>query len=375
MRIPDTKLLLPQLTPISRETLPHNLKLGQILRATVLSENLNGILKLQIGGTKVIAQTQLAATPGQTLTLQVDKAGALPELKLVALTSMQEIHTQAMKSVLPRQRPLSELFVNLLDVNRSPVSNTTSGEIKQAIHSLISQLLSTQHPKFSEVFKSALLDSGLLTERHLLNDTLPSSDLKLNLLKLFDLVKSLLPSQHSGSGKETVSNNAALDSATPQAETSFKHLSELLKQLDGALARVQTNQLASLPQDESSRQVWQFELPLLHKDQVDLLQITVNKDGDRSQDDPTAVWNLTLQMNLQTLGPMRVQLRLQDKALATVIWSEQPDTTKLVESHLVKLQQAFEQAGLEVTRLQAYQTKIEERDLVPRDTSLLSEKA
>ncbi len=150
MRIPDTKLFMSQLSPIAREQLLPELKLGQILQARVLSENLNGNIKLQIGNSKVIAQTQLAATPGQTLTLQVDKTGPLPELKLLALTSMQEIQTQAIKSVLPRQRPLSELFANLLDFNRSPESNAASRETKQAIQSLISRLLSTEHPKFTE---------------------------------------------------------------------------------------------------------------------------------------------------------------------------------------------------------------------------------
>ncbi len=160
----------------------------------------------------------------------------------------------------------------------------------------------------------------------MLNNSLHPHDLKLNLLKLFDLIKSLTPQQNPASGTDSLPNNSSRDTTASQAEASFKQLSELLKQLDGALARVQTNQLASLPQDDPVRQAWQFELPLVHKDQVDLLQITLKKDDGRSQDNPATTWSLTLQMNLQTLGPMRVQLRLQDKTLATVIWAEQPAT-------------------------------------------------
>jgi flagellar hook-length control protein FliK len=79
-------------------------------------------------------------------------------------------------------------------------------------------------------------------------------------------------------------------------------------------------------------------------------------------------------MNLPPLGPMRVQLHLQDKALATLIWAEREDTMVLLERHLPALQQAFEQADLEVTRLQTCQAKLPAAELSPPVAGLVSEK-
>jgi flagellar hook-length control protein FliK len=103
--------------------------------------------------------------------------------------------------------------------------------------------------------------------------------------------------------------------------------------------------------------------------------MTIKREGGGPGAEHKPVWSLTLQMNLQPLGPMRVQLRLEGKALATLIWAERQGTMQLLEQHLPELQQAFEQADLEVVRLQVYQAKITQPETIPQVEGLLREKA
>jgi hypothetical protein len=374
LRIPSATLYLPQLPPASKQPLQHTIKLGQILQASVLSENLNGEIKLQIGSSRLLAKTQLSVTPGQQLTLQVEKMGPLPELKLLSLAAKQDLPGLAMKSVLPKQRPLSDLFENLQRVNRSLPSTQTTAEIKQNVQGLITRILAVEHPEFRQALKSALLNSGLFLERHLLDQRRPSNDLKQQLLKLFTLIKTAIALQDSSKYKQARPNLPQQESLTTPVEATTKQLQALLKNIEGSLARIQTNQLASLPPDDPARQAWQFELPLRFEEQVELFQIKIDKDAGSAPDDSATVWNLTLHMNLQSLGPMRVQLKLQGMSIATVIWAEAASTSRLIESRLATLQQAFEQAGLAVTRLQALQAKLHQPNLLPRDTHLVSEK-
>jgi hypothetical protein len=378
IQIPPPTLLLPKLPPLTRETLLQGLKVGQVLQAQVLSENRDGQLKLLIGASKLIARTPLQASAGQRLTLQVEKTEPLPTLKLLAPAEQQQVLTEAMKRVLPRQRPLVDLFQHLIQLRQAPTAQLPA-PIKQAVAALTERLLSVEQPGFKPNLKAALLDSGLFAESRLIRQGSPRSDLKLDLFKLYELIKSLSPQpiavdQTKGQGQARAPGPEP-DPTNQQAQTPFKQLAELGRQLEGAIARIQAHQLASLPQDDPTRQVWQFELPLRHQEQLDMFQFSISREGASARDEATVQWHLTLQMNLRPLGPMRVHLQLQGKALATVFWAERQGTMQLLERHLPELQQAFEQADLEVTKLQAYRAKLATEDPLPRHQGLLNEKA
>lgn len=361
MHIPSAKFILPLPISMPREQLLQNLKPGQILQATVLSENQNGSVKLQIGVTRLIAQTRISVKQGQVLTLQVHKAGDLPELKLLTLPTLQQIQAKALKAILPRQQPIPPLLEKLVQSIGMSGNSAPPSEVKQAFNSLVSRLLATENPEFKGLLKAALLNSGLLTEARLLSNSTNNGDLKLNLMRLIRLLQA--------------SSGAQVNAKTPPSDPTVKFLNDLLKQLDGVLARIQTNQLASLPQDDPARQNWQFEAPILHENKIDLLQVLIEKDQASKSNEETSTWTLTLQMNLSALGPMRIQLTLQGDVISTVIWAERSNTNNLVKSHLKTLHKAFETAGLEVKKLEIYQARIEQRDPMPRDISLLSEKA
>ncbi len=374
MRIPSAKFFLPLPAAMPKEQLLQNLKPGQILQGTALSENQHGSVKLQIGVARLIAETQISVKPGQTLILQVDKTGERPELSLLTRPTLQQLQAKALKSILPRQQPIPPLLEKLVQLTAGTGNKVLPAGVKQAFQSLLARLPTIENPEFRSQFKEALLNSGLFTEARLISNSNHSGDLKLNLLRLIRLLQAPVY-QQSAAPQNGAQPARPQDAEALASNATLKLLNDLVKQFDAALARIQTNQLASLPQEEAARQSWQFELPMLHGNKVDLLQILIKKDQAARSDAEASSWSLTLQMNLPALGPMRIQLTLQGETVSTVIWAEQNNTTDLVKAHLSILRQAYETAGLEVKKLETYQGVIEERKPMPRDLSLLSEKA
>jgi hypothetical protein len=374
MHITHLKLTGQLSPPPSREQLLNSLKPGQLLKATALSDNINGSVRLQIGVTKLIAQTQLAIKTGQQLTLSVEKAGELPELKLVTGRSLAEIQNTMLKSILPRQQPLTQLFQRFAELLSSPASRELPESLRQSIGQITQQLLTSARPELIQRLREGVSNSGLFSERSLLEGRPQAGDLKISLLQLLGALKFTLGNR-AGVASRFQLPQAAPQAPQPLGEAATRLLLDLAKQLDSGLARIETLQLNSLPQDDPSRQLWQFELPIRNADQTDLFTIFIKRQGTQENPDEEQIWSLTLRMNLAGLGPMRVQLRLQGKSISSLFWAEQPHTTQLLKRHTSQLKSAFERAGLEVTQIKAYQgIPTEEREL-PSGLSLLDEKA
>jgi len=363
----------PQLQLTSGSQLLDNLKPGQVLQATALSENLGGKIRLQIGSTELTASTHLSARPGQSLLLEVAKTEPLPELKLLTPPGPEQVRTSAFKQLLPRQQPLSRLFDKLVDSNAPSVKQSIPAIIRQEIQALLNRLPSVEHPRFVLQFGEALLQSGILSEAHLIQGRLGNSDIKLELLKLLALVEPLIPRQQLPRGQTSGQMEA---SNVPGAATpGVDFLIALHKQLDAALARIQLNQLSSLPREDPIRQTWQFELPIRQGDQIDLFRITVKREQASSGAEEAVSWSLVLRMSFMRLGPMRIQLKLRGNAVSTLVWSENATTTELVMANRTTLQGALERVGLEVEKIAACTAKLEEESWIPGDTPLVSEKA
>jgi len=380
MQIPSANLLLPLASGTSREPLLQNLKPGQILQGTALSGNIDGKLSLQIGVARLIAQTQLSVRPGQQLTLQVVKADGLPELRVITPPSLAQLKAAALKSLLPRQQPMSQLFKALSHFVTTARSDTSlPNGVRQQAETILNRTSDLGSPEFKQQLQRALASSGLLTESKLLQRLSDPGDLKLNLVRLYQLIRNLIPEHLLPRFAANIrgASQSLPDNPAPErlADPGIKALIDLLKQIDGAIARIQTHQLNSLPQEDGAKQVWQFELPIHNDREFDLFHFRITREGRAQGGDETALWTLILHMNLSSLGPMRIQLRLRGEALSTVIWSQKEATNALVREHLDRLRSGYERSGLEVKQLDAFAGGAEIQEEIAVETPLLHEKA
>jgi hypothetical protein len=403
MQIPIAKILPPLPSATTTRALLQNLQPGQLLHGTALSETIDGAMQLRIGVTRLVAQTTLSVKPGQPLLLQVEKTGELPELRILTLPSQKVLTAMALKSTLPRQQPLPRLFQALNQTLAKPDSTPLPTPVRQAVEQLIDQVVKLNDPQFKTVLARALPMSGNQTESLLLQGSVNPKDLKLNLMRLVGLVRSIINSSppmtgehRSATGTSTLSpgspqtlpqttsltapHTPVAAPAQPPATASepnptVKLLLDLFKHLDGAVARIQTNQLHSLATEDSGRPIWQFELPIQQENGIDLFQFRITPDAHHGSKEQPPGWRLTLHMNLGSLGPMKVQLHLVGERVSTVIWSENPETSQRVVSHLDTLRRGLVAAGLEVSKLAAYQGSAANEHELPSDHTLLSEKA
>ncbi len=97
-------------------------RVGQRLQASVTSVA-DGRVTLLAGGRPVVVQTSLPLLPGQRLTLQVERLGDPPVLRLITPAAARrppDTLAAAVRQLLPRQAPLSALMDALLSVTQAP---------------------------------------------------------------------------------------------------------------------------------------------------------------------------------------------------------------------------------------------------------------
>lgn len=154
-------------------------------------------------------------------------------------------------------------------------------------------------------------------------------------------------------------------------------LDELLRNSDSAVARIQAQQLASVPQDDSKHQVWHFELPILSGDKIEQINIEIDKGEISGEEHSEIPWQITLQMNLTPLGEMRVQLKLKARSISTIFWAEEQETLSLLNKNIPTLKGALDRAGFDVNEMRVLHGLIKRKDsdaLIPENASLLSVK-
>ncbi|TCK18814.1 flagellar hook-length control protein FliK [Thiogranum longum] len=130
---------------------------------------------------------------------------------------------------------------------------------------------------------------------------------------------------------------------------------DLLRQAEAALARIQLHQLASQPREvERGLLEWLFELPVRRGDDIDLWSMRFA----REQADPRTKkrqaqhrWSVQLAFDLPGLGPVQAQITLRGERVSTRFWTGNEEALPLFRDNLQALQKMFGKAGLETGEL------------------------
>ncbi len=431
MEIPDIKIssrltLEPSVTSVLK-----NLQPGQLLHASVLSDTSQNLVKLKIGTAELIARTQVSLRADQRLTLDVIKAGVMPELRIVREPVVREYQAEALRSILPAQIPLQRLFANLqavysniirsmpqpgadlkipqplisLPPQLNPTSTTPSAtgvdkQMLQVMQSLtdrgvlpsmanqfgpklvqsVTNILSAAIPNPGNItaaqLRQAIVGYGLFLEAQLAAGQPPTASLKSDLLQLLFQIVNILKldknqAQLQPDIKGGTSSNSQMDSGV------VKLLELLFRHAEGGLARVHLNQLSSLPTDDNSRQVWQFEIPIRHHNQVDSFLIRLEQEqANNTGSETKPIWYVTLSFNIDPLGPVKAKISLRDNEVSTLFLAERPESAELLNRRISELRQAYSDSGLSVGKLLARRgNTTPEPPATPHSSPLLDEKA
>ncbi len=142
----------------------------------------------------------------------------------------------------------------------------------------------------------------------------------------------------------------------PSLSNMMEGMGELLRQTEGALARLQLHQLSSLNEQEGPKQAWSLELPLRDEENSELLHLRIEKDGGSdNENDPRAPINVTLALDLENLGPIYARLNLVRDTVSVAFWAEREETVTQARQALESLQEGLRDAGLVAENLNVHQ--------------------
>lgn len=393
--IPIMQPIIPGLTaaPLTSLTLTGSApdlrawQVGQLLQAQVLTGTVNNQVTLRVGQTTIEAQTQTPLAAGQTLTVQVVRLGDQPILKVLpqAPAALNDPLATAMRSALPRQTGLAPLLANLGLLAQSAGTGGTPpplpATVLQAAAQIYRDLSDSHQAATARGLQQAIRDTGLFLESKLAQLAHGSgelgTDFKAALLRLQTLLNETprptsppvtLAGTPTGQSTATSPREAATTQPAPplrglalqaqaasaptlaRASLAGIALDELQQQTDGSLARLQLNQLASLPNSTEPQPSWLLELPLRHESQVDLFHLRIGREAATHTDNAATgrPWVVSLAFDLPGLGPVQARVAVLGEQVSTTFWAEQVNTTQAFHSHLETLRQNLQQAGLGV---------------------------
>lgn len=364
-------------------------QVGQMLQAQAITGTVNNQVTLRIGLTNIGAQTQAPISAGQNLTVQVIRLGEQPVLKLVptqAAPAATDPLTAALRSALPRQTGLAPLLANLGLLAQSASSNATSpplpANVMQAAAQIYRDLTGSHQAATARGLQQAIRDTGLFLESKLAQlahggTAEVGTDLKAALLRLQALLSdtprpaitatattptTTLPQDEQPELPAPPLRNIPLQAqaasapSLAHAQVAAAALDELQRQTEGTLARVQLNQLASLPSTTETQPSWLLELPIRHQAQVDLFHLRIEREAQNKSVAATEgrPWVVTLAFDLPGLGPVHARVAVLGEQVSTTFWAEQARTTQAFHNHLETLRQNLHQAGLGVGNLNCH---------------------
>ncbi|NOT12613.1 MAG: flagellar hook-length control protein FliK [Methylococcaceae bacterium] len=279
---------------------------------------------------------------GQAVILEIGSNEATPTFK-ITLASPQAIEAKInefIRQFLPKHESSPVLLNQLIKELPQLLNNNSTPDLIQRIASQIVQNLPTrQLLNDSANLKQALFNSGLFLEAKLPelknNPTLTiEQDFKANLLKFIEVLKK----------------ESAHPKKTDVQDIELATLKNLQQKTENNVAKIVLDQLTSLPKDETSKQVWSFEIPFVDRGQADAVHIQITKDSGNQPSSDSDVgkdkWSVTLSMNPPGLGAIQCQLSYYDETINTFFRSQQTQTSELINEHLDQLKHQFEDAGL-----------------------------
>ena len=379
------------------------LKIGQQLKLLVVKlTDYDAILEILGYKTQVRTSDKALLNVGQRLKAQITSLEPMIQLKVLSVnenqdTKIQSLINSALRQTMPAQLPIKNLLESIQLITRTSIpANSALQAIKDAFIQSIPPLEAFEEADvLPEIFKR----SGIFSE-HLLQKVIteasqiqsfPNNDLKIALLRLATKLRSLNTVNMDSKGSsiaptklnskpttpfETYNLNSIQQSKKINTEglrnlhttnqtvntkpvaasyTQEQLIDKLLKQADGAIARIQTLQLQHLQPNEIQKPGWLFELPIRTDSLLDNISIYIEPDSSNTDNDKyTIPWKVILKFNIKELGAIQAHITMQGTKVSVNFWVDNKSTSSLFSEHLDKLGSQLNKAGLESGKLNCH---------------------
>ena len=393
--LPGNRLLATPLQPASPVATPAapaapltrlDLPAGTLLQARALSSTPLGgqfqVLAQLPDGRQMLLSSAHPLPVGSLLNARVLDDRSLhfisPDARVQQLELLQQLSNQ-----FAQQSPLSTLFSALRAMQGQPLPPN----LAQSIERLLGNQPSAAQLSDPRQLAAILRNAGIGLENRLRTGQTDglSSDLKANLLRLLGQLAgsqqstglSLAPSagllatlpvlarQVLGALGQRPERQPGLRFPLPAQRLEGLEnpsLQLLLRLAAGAVARLQSHQLASLVQGQNSAEgqqpttVLQMEIPVRELPTPIQLRIRGEEQarGRRNARQRERQWHIDLAFDLEDLGPLEVRAELCRRQFSARLWAERPATAELIERELGELRRSLTEAGLEIGALDCH---------------------
>ena len=335
---------------------PVALEIGQLLSAIVLEPAKAGKTKLLIQGTRVAATSAAPLQPGDQLSLRVARLAPVIHLKIVPdTTNPNLVRQQALLKVLPRQIPVVEVMNNLVTNVLPPVNKTPPG-LQAAARTLLENAPRIENLTQPNTIHQTLLRSGHFFESRLARAVIAPGTatgwLNTDLKALFVRLRSALalsPPVPSKTPRPAPGHRTEVN-----AGAGTERIPALIQQVEGALARIQLNQLSSTPTPDQTIDRWYIEIPVLTDGRFHSVTLDIERDPGNQTRGASDAWTVSLSVDLGEAGWLHARLQLHGGELSTTLWAERASTAELVEQRLGRLAKALSASGLELNSIRCH---------------------
>jgi len=379
MRVTGTNAPPPAAAP----TRALRLAVGEVVSGRVEAVLGPQRLLLRIGRTAVVAQSPRPLPIGEQLTLRVEQDGPPPQLRVLEQGPTTPAATARMRTLLPRQLALSALIA-ALEGDGAAGLDALPERVRVSLQALAAAIPGPQALLRADTLRRTLRRSGLFLERLLAESTDPAPaltrDLKANLLRLrAALAEAGIPPSpplEAGTPRPAPPRRDALPQPLPvPVEAEAPHPGRLAALVDGALARLELHQIASLP-DPGQPLVWTLELPLRDPNGPGALALRIEREaGGQDEARPSPSWTLWLALDVPGLGPLQARVSLHGDGVGVALWAEREASARRLGAALDQLEARLRAAGLTVAALSAAPGHAPEPPSPPPAGGLIEEQA
>lgn len=286
--------------------------------------------------------SQLTVETPITLRIESVRTGLLQFTPQEELDPSRQIQ-QTLLRCLPQQTPLHELLPQLQRIAAVTPENRIAETLHWLARTILERLPLPQQLSQSERLQQSWQHSGTFLESQLTQKAANLSwqvthDFKAQLVKLVHALRD------AASLPMGVNENSV-------------QIDELRQKAEGVLAKIMLNQLASLPSNDTPKQVWQVDLPVWDKQAgTPVPRLEIEKESHAAVPETAAeAWSVTLTLTPPGLGTLRCKIRLLRQQISVYFFSERPQIAQLIQAHLQELQRQLQEKGLNPGLLEAYQ--------------------